>query len=191
MADKKSSEVYKRLESDLDFYFKHEPNLFDEVKLSKLRDIKERIRGLTYVFGTEDKKLNAIKDRIHQTERSIIERLNQKEKSKSISVGSFHVDIECSDAIKGLKAIQREARKATKELRELEEQKKSKYLVIELDELGNVPKILYKGEEVTKKEFIDFQWKTKTEAPGSTDIIVDYFELVDGKLIKKSIREGV
>ncbi|MGM8213556.1 hypothetical protein ACLIBH_12335 [Virgibacillus sp. W0430] len=44
----------------------------------------------------------------------------QGENSKS--VGSFHVDIDCSNALKGLKAVQREAKKATAALKELEVQ---------------------------------------------------------------------
>lgn len=43
----------------------------------------------------------------------------QKVENKK-SVGSFTVDIDCSDALKGLKAVQREARKATAALKELD-----------------------------------------------------------------------
>ena len=93
-----------------------------------------------------------------------------------------------SQSIKGLKAIQREAKKANAALKELEEQKKEKYLVIELDELGDVPRVVHQGKEITMKEFINFQWTTKSNVPGNTDIIVDYFEQ-DGK--KKSVREGI
>ena len=46
-----------------------------------------------------------------------------------------------SNFTKQLKSIQREARKAIRALRELEKQKCNKYFVIELDELGNVPKV--------------------------------------------------
>lgn len=41
---------------------------------------------------------------------------------KTINYGMITVDIDVSDALKGLKAVQREARQATKALRELEEQ---------------------------------------------------------------------
>ena len=37
-------------------------------------------------------------------------------------------------------------------------------------------KFFYKGEEITLKEFINFQWETKAFKPGNTDIIVDYYE---------------
>jgi hypothetical protein len=111
----------------------------------------------------------------------------QKVENKT-SIGSLSVDIDCSNAIKGLKDIQRESKKATAALKELEEQKENKYLVIELDELGNVPRVVYKGKEITKKEFVNFQWTSKSNVPGNTDIIVDYF---GDSFERESIREGV
>lgn len=112
--------------------------------------------------------------------------------SESKSIGKLTID--ASDTIKGLKAIQREAKKATAALKELEEQKKDKYLVIELDELGDVPRVFYKGKEINMKEFINFQWQTRTDSYGYTDIIVDYYEKPTKESVlaeKKSIREGV
>src|SRR5690625_3940331 len=106
------------------------------------------------------------------------------------SIGKLTVTADVGNALKGLKAVQREAKKATAALKELEEHKKSKYLVIELDELSDVPRVFYKGEEVTKKEFVNFQWTTKTDVPGDTDVIVDYFDTSNG-IKSKSIREGV
>lgn len=107
------------------------------------------------------------------------------------NIADIKVRMDFSESITGLKAIQREARKATAALKELKEQKKDKYLVIELGELGDVPKVFYKGEEVTKKEFINFQWMTKTDKPGRTDIIVDYLETDEvGYPVSKSIRES-
>jgi hypothetical protein len=50
---------------------------------------------------------------------TIIE-LYKKQKQKP--VGEIKVDIDVSDALKGLKAVQREARKATAALKELDEQ---------------------------------------------------------------------
>ncbi|MCM3792494.1 hypothetical protein M3690_04205 [Priestia megaterium] len=37
----------------------------------------------------------------------------------------------------------------------------SKLLTIELDNLDSVPKVFYKGEEITDKARIDFSWKTQ------------------------------
>lgn len=47
--------------------------------------------------------------------------------------GTITVDIDCSDALKGLKAVTREAKKATTALQELEEQQKR---------IGVVPKLV-------------------------------------------------
>lgn len=97
------------------------------------------------------------------------------------------------DMLKFLKAAQREARKASQALKELEEQKRDNYLVITLDELGSVPRVFYKGEEITKKEFVNFQWTTRTDVYGSTDVIIDYYEESKNEqslIEKKSIREG-
>ncbi|MCM3665522.1 hypothetical protein M3204_13980 [Mesobacillus subterraneus] len=44
--------------------------------------------------------------------------------SNKRSIGQLTVDIDCSDALKGLKAITREAKKATEALKELEEQRR-------------------------------------------------------------------
>lgn len=46
------------------------------------------------------------------------------QKKKQVNVGEFKVDIDCSEALIGLKAVQREARKVTQALKELEEQQK-------------------------------------------------------------------
>lgn len=45
--------------------------------------------------------------------------------SSGRSIGTLKVDIDCSDALTGLKAIQREAKKATAALKELEVQQDS------------------------------------------------------------------
>lgn len=127
--------------------------------------------------------------RIEHDASESFKKLNEQARS----IGELTAVIDIPDALKGMKAVQREARKATAALKEFEEQqKKDKYLVIELDELGDVPKVFYKGVEVHHKEFINFQWATKTGTPGHTDIIVDYFEENDmGYPEEKSIRKGV
>lgn len=47
----------------------------------------------------------------------------EKRESNKRSIGQLTVDIDCSEALKGLKAIAREAKKATRALKELEEQR--------------------------------------------------------------------
>lgn len=44
---------------------------------------------------------------------------------------------------------------------ELPKEDKQPLLQITLDEYGKVPKVLYKGEEVSKKVEVDFKWTTK------------------------------
>ncbi len=104
----------------------------------------------------------------------------QKVENKK-SVGSFTVDIDCSDALKGLKAVQREAKKATAALKELEEQKKrNTFLVIELDnEDSTLPKVFHEGKEITNKVRVHFDWKTRTDYPGKLEVNVDHYELND------------
>jgi diaminopimelate decarboxylase len=48
----------------------------------------------------------------------------EKLESNNRTIGQLTIDIDCSGALKGLKAITREAKKATQALKELEEQQK-------------------------------------------------------------------
>jgi hypothetical protein len=50
-------------------------------------------------------------------------------------------------------------------------------LVIELNELNGVPKVFYKGEEITKKLHVGFDWHTRTDRIkyGSPFIDIEYF----------------
>ena len=107
--------------------------------------------------------------------------------------GSLSLDIDCSDAIKGLKSVQREAKKATAALKELgNEQTKEHMLVIKLDEMGSVPKVFYKGEEVSNKINVGFNWETLTDkTDGRSDIRINYYVLDSvGKSTEKKIRES-
>ncbi len=174
MADNKSCEGKKTSMSMIDYF-----NLLDSREDKKIvRTGKDERTGQYYVEYEDGTRKHAI-----ETDNSL---------GESKSIGTITVDIDCSHAIKGLKAIQREAKKATAALRELEEHKKDKYLVIEIDKLGDVPKVFHEGEEITLMEFINFQWTTRTDKPGNTDVIVDYFERACyGALERRSIREGV
>jgi hypothetical protein len=58
-----------------------------------------------------------------QTVIEVYQSLESRE-FKRRSMGSLTVDIECSEALTGLKAITREAKKATDALKELEEQQR-------------------------------------------------------------------
>lgn len=101
------------------------------------------------------------------------------------------IKADVNDTITGLKAVQREARNTSKALRELEsQQRKNKHLVIEVDKLGDVPKVYHKGNEISKKESIRFEWDTANGRYQSrTKIGIDYYEADDKGLVKKGIHE--
>ncbi|WP_313894692.1 hypothetical protein [Psychrobacillus sp.] len=116
--------------------------------------------------------------------------LNRIEKKVSIA----NVKLDLSDSIKELKAIQREAKKATAALKELESiqtRESNPLLSIEIESLDNVPKVIYKGEEITGKTNIDFTWETKTLDPGKVEFMVKYYDKDEtGSLTHMVIGEG-
>lgn len=97
-----SLDIKPPLTSDVNFkYFEDvEEVLIDEVELVLQQLIGKRVVGMSTSYKLRE--LNSVKE--------------------SKSVGSFHIDINCENALKGLKAVQREARKTTQSLKELEEQ---------------------------------------------------------------------
>lgn len=66
------SKVMREFIKDIELYEKHEKNLGDEFKLAKLNDIKERIRGASYVYGTSDKSIQQFLELIHDRESKIL-----------------------------------------------------------------------------------------------------------------------
>lgn len=134
-------------------------------------------RYVEYEDGTRAYAINA--DSVTATQ------LHESREGNKVNIGELKTKLrfDTSDlinAIKILKAIQREAKKATADLKEAESLTKSKYLVIELDELESVPKVFYKGEEINNKEKVGFNWDTANQTyPNRTNICIDYFD-VDG-----------
>ena len=120
---------------------------------------------------------------------TIIELYDEYRGKEPLSIG---ITADVSDALKGLKAVQKEARKTTAAIKELQNQK---YLVIELDTLESVPRVLHQGEEIDHKENVEFKWQTQTGelGSGSTHVVVDYFDGFSSKGTpkRKSIREGI
>lgn len=52
-----------------------------------------------------------------------------------------------------------------------------KLLVIELENETAVPKVIYKGEEITKKVSVAFDWETETDVTkGSMNLDIEYYE---------------
>lgn len=55
----------------------------------------------------------------------------------------------------------------------------SNFLTIELQDKTSVPKVFYKGEEITSKVKVQFDWETRTESVGGCKIHIEHYE--DGK----------
>jgi len=65
-----------KLKADINFYEKHENSLLDEVKLQKLRDISNRIRGVSYVTGPNDERVIALREYVARKEKDIVDRID-------------------------------------------------------------------------------------------------------------------
>lgn len=64
----------------------------------------------------------------------------------------------------------------------------SKLLVIELDSVNDVPKVYYKGEEITKKMRVDFTYISKSEGERlfeSPYINIEYVDMKEGFNLKR------
>lgn len=72
---------------------------------------------------------------------------------KKSSVGELKVNVDVSEAIKGLKAVQREAKKATAALKELEEETKKHNKNVLLETLANLHNIPKETLEKTKIKY--------------------------------------
>lgn len=114
------------------------------------------------------------------------------EQKKYITAGNVKVEIDVSEALKGLKAVQREAKKTTAALKEVESfGNKENLFVIEMESIDSVPKVFYKGEEITGKTAITLGWGTKNAFhSGDAHISIDYIEQDEcGMSTNKKIRE--
>lgn len=150
--------------------------LIDEVEMVLQQLIGKRVAGMSTSM-----KMNEFYSIEKQKELS--------SQAKSMGKLTAEVSIDVSDALKGLKAVQREARKTAKELKEVESLTMNKYLVIELDELGNVPRVFHNGEEISSKIKVGFNWDTANEKyPNRQSICIDYYDVdVNGKSERKGI----
>lgn len=103
----------------------------------------------------------------------------------------IQVNVDVSDALKGLKAVQKETRKTISFLKELEEYEKGykdNLLVIELEGENSVPRIYHNGERITQLTDVRFEWLTKTGKPGKTSFNIGYCEKeATGFPLKKGI----
>lgn len=71
--------AYKRIEQDIEFYRKHEKSLLDEVKLRKLDELLQRIRGVSYCLGRDDEKLKMYREMIMENKKHVFNRLEDSD----------------------------------------------------------------------------------------------------------------
>jgi hypothetical protein len=96
---------------------------------------------------------------------------------KDFSALRVKLDLDCSEALKGLKAVTREAKRATAALDEFEKTKEPKLLVIELDSEESTPRVYHEGKEITGKIIINFHWETKRHnTSGNLGYNVEFYE---------------
>ncbi|GAA0434508.1 hypothetical protein GCM10008934_24940 [Virgibacillus salarius] len=64
---------------------------------------------------------------------------------------------------------------------------KASLLVIELENETAVPKVIYKGEEITGKTRVSFEWDTREESPliGGTRYNIEHLVKCDKSMVKK------
>ncbi|WP_277680350.1 hypothetical protein, partial [Gracilibacillus dipsosauri] len=140
--------------------------LIDEVEMVLQQIIGKRVVGMSTSYKMEE--LPSLRKEFNEIGKAIEES-----------------GLDIANILKGLKAIQREARKTTAALKELEEHKKdTNLLTIELEDENSVPKVYYKGEEITKKVRVKFEWHTKTDTPrfDNPKIEIEHAQFKDGKL---------
>ncbi|WP_156290776.1 hypothetical protein [Oceanobacillus salinisoli] len=88
-------------------------------------------------------------------------------KDKTISAGTLIITADVSDAIKGLKAIQREAKKATAALKELES------IESKISSMFGVPVKLLKSDSDINKQYEVFKKKHKLGGYKPQTVVVD------------------
>lgn len=70
--------AYERIERDIEFYREHEKSLLDEVKLKKLDELLQRIRGVSYCLGHENERLIELRSLILNNKTYVFNKLNKQ-----------------------------------------------------------------------------------------------------------------
>ncbi|WP_051359544.1 hypothetical protein [Paucisalibacillus globulus] len=156
--------------------------LVDEVEMVLSQLVGKRVIGMSSSMEFEE-----------------LESLNQSNQPRKNN--DLKLNIECSEAIKGLKAIQREAKKATAALKEVEsypgtirrstlkadnevvdEHFDYSLLTIDLFTIDSVPRVFYKGEEITGKIHVGFDWSTQTDKTVASPMIdIEYADTTSSR----------
>ncbi|KND05469.1 hypothetical protein BHT95_21135 [Bacillus paralicheniformis] len=73
---------------------------------------------------------------------------------------------------------------AQKSIELFNEKNKAPLLQIELEDIDSIPHVFYKGERITERIAIDFEWRTGDDKqPGSTYIRIKHGNDIDGRLV--------
>lgn len=109
---------------------------------------------------------------------------------KELGELELKIKADVSDALKGLKAVQREVRKTNRALKELE-QGEAPLLKIEVWSVNETPEVYYKGERIEGKREVNYAWKTRTEDEfGKHSFNLEYVETDNiGRPTIKEIKE--
>lgn len=68
------------------------------------------------------------------------------------------------------------------------DQSTTNLLTIELHDESSVPKVFYKGKEVTKKVNVSFDWQTETDEPGKLSYGITNYDFVKGKHVLNKLQ---
>lgn len=66
--------------------------------------------------------------------------------------------------------------------------KRNPLLTIELENDTSVPKVFYKGEEITNKINVQFDWETDTDIPGGVSYAIEHVEDKGVNRIERKVR---
>lgn len=59
-------------------------------------------------------------------------------------------------------------------------------LTIRVKDENSVPEVFYKGEEVTNKINISFNWETKTDEFGGLQFLIDHFKKKETQTVRET-----
>lgn len=66
---------------------------------------------------------------------------------------------------------------------------KEPLLIIEVADMDSVPVIRYKGQEISNKVSVSYDWKTRTSVVGEHDLTINFFDENDPDI--QTIRENM
>lgn len=143
-----------KLKDDISFYEKHERNLLDGDKLKKLRNISNRITGVSYVTGFNDERVIALREYVVRKEKIVVDRM---ESLKELPKGTPVTSTEATSNI-------------------LSGKDKQPLLTLELQDESSVPTVHYKGERIQHARNITLDWDTDKDVPGGMSYSIEHIE---------------